>query len=153
MTATIPNLWEGTITPTALTPLAILRTQAGYFNKQAKDVLRADVRSQHIPGDTEAEKAKRHTFVIEAFGAGYSREVLTAEHSATNSYPVRVYSTFFPPMFVIPGETKSAPSRKCDTQEDLLKALEQVFRNRKLLSEIESLIAQINDDKGEDEAL
>lgn len=144
MTTSVPNLWEGKITRNVLTPVAILRTQAGNFDAETQGALRAEV---HTKSEVrEGESLIVHTFEIIAPGlSGYRRGVLTAEHPDPGAYPVVVKSFSLPIIHHLNAGYVEDRERTCRNQEQFLKALEDVFGSEKLTTEIESLIAQIND--------
>ncbi len=140
MTATIPNLWEGKFSKHTLAPVAVLRTHAGNFNAQSGGMLRAEVAYRFE--EMEERRFRVITFSIVAPALPYRQDVLTAEHAEPGAYPVRVRSGF----------QNSPQPRDCHTQDELVEALGTISESPQLLSLIESLIAQINDDKGEDDA-
>lgn len=144
MATSIPNLWEGKISRSVLTPVAILRTQAGNFEAEIGKVLRAEVRSRIQP--TESGSVRHHTFDIVAPGLnGYRREVLSAEHADPGAYPVQVRSDFLPTVVHVNQGYVEDQDRTCRNQEHFLKVLGAIFSSERLTTEIESLIAQIND--------
>jgi hypothetical protein len=154
MTGSIPNLWEGKVSTSVVTPLAILRTQAGNFDKEMKGLLRADVTS--LPTQNHQGNARKHSFLIIAPGLhGYTREVLTAEHADPGAYPVKVESNFLIRSDFAVDPDYEGPDyeelvRTCRTQSDFLTALRDIFSAHDLVTELESLIAQINDANAED---
>jgi hypothetical protein len=146
MTGTMPNMWEGVVSADVLTPLTILRTQAGNLTTQTKGVLRADVRLSNAKArDVEV---RRLSFVISAPGRnGYERQVLLAEHTVGEPYPVQVESEFLTQKLYIAGPDSSPTpkTQRCESQDEFVTALQGIFKHRKLVTELHSLIAQIND--------
>ena len=133
----IPNMWAGKGKTGIITPLAILRTQAGNFNQEMKGLLRADVvTSPLLDDDDHAIKSARHTFYIVAPGLrGYTQEVLTAVHAEPGAYPVHL--------------SANARGGTCESQSSFMDLLELIFTEYTESSQFESIIALVNEKNAE----
>jgi hypothetical protein len=147
MTTAIPDLWPETLKPDVLSPVAILRTQAAKLSERTNGLLEADVVSSVVV-DGEAQ-TRRYVLEITAPALGHRKfQVLAAEHSMTGAYPVKLHSDFLPEA---DSDTASSlvlfdsKSRECENQSSFQKYLAKTLSSQKLLTVLESLLAQIND--------
>ena len=142
----IPNLWAGKISKSVLTPLVILRQQAVNLETESGTMLRAEVTSSIGNLGHKDEKKRRLTFLIHAPILRYTREVLVATHADQGAYPVAIQSTFGLLEFdEAIGEDVWVEKTSCENQERFIEVLGRIFGSEKLQSELESLIARINE--------
>jgi hypothetical protein len=87
MAVEIPNLWPvEAIKVDVLSPVAILRAQAGHFQQASMGLLRAEVST------TTGDNRVSHQMDIVAPALGnYRHAILTVRHSADMPYPATVY--------------------------------------------------------------
>lgn len=129
MPDTLTDLWPEIETENIVTPLAILRFQAGQLRTKTKGLIEAEVRSFiHENGHVF------HNLVIIAPALNrYEYVVATFGHDADLVYPVGVS---------IEGPTKG---RSCSSQDELLDAVSELLRSQRVRAVITSLIAQSRD--------
>ena len=123
---TIPNLWPEDIGQTSmLAPLSILRDQAGKLGEKTGNVVRGAVETT-----TDKSKNFEHSFSLVAPALGnYTCRIFRVKH-AVNFYPLEVLTDIDGPNFRAGG------------QEELLRALAEVFSSSPVKRIIHSLIAQ-----------
>ena len=87
MATEVPNLWPvQAIKVDVLTPLNILRVQAGHFQQASKGLLEAEVST------TTSEGVISHQMDIVAPALGnYRHTILTVRHSEDMPYPATIY--------------------------------------------------------------
>ncbi|MCI0361470.1 MAG: hypothetical protein L0211_23555 [Planctomycetaceae bacterium] len=134
----LPDLWPIEVTaPDILTPLMILRHQAGLLRQRTKNLLEAEVRS--IGSLT---KHAKYDFVIIAPSLDRaSVSLFTVEHEKDMVYPAWVSSAR---VFGI-DENGEALNRFAPTQGRFLAILREVFASPDTASIIQSMIARINE--------
>ena len=129
MPDTLPDLWPEIETENIVTPLAILRYQAGQLRAKTKGLIEAEVRTERFDDDSVchelviiAPALDRYEYVIATFG-----------HHVKLVYPVAV-------------AIESNPrARMCNSQDELLDAVSEILRTEKVKAVISSLIAQSRD--------
>ena len=129
MPSTLPDLWPEFVTNIdVLTPLAILRFQAGQLRAKTKGLIEAEVR-------TERENASvTHELILIAPALDrYEYVVANFNHDAVLVYPVNVSSRF------------CQGSKWCDSQDKLLNTVSEILSDAGLRAVISSLIAQSRD--------
>ena len=92
MTATIPNLWSPDIKLNVLTPVAILRAQAGMLSQMTKGLLEAEVIASE--GGHESEYAL--TLIAPAL-EGYRHQLVVVRHNPSLVYPATLEAECFGP--------------------------------------------------------
>jgi len=142
MADTIPILWSDDISIGVLSPVAILRAQAGPLGERTKGLLKVDI-------STSDSDQVRHQFdlVATALG-GFRRRVLIATHSKELVYPVAVEAECFHfedrnSEFEIP--VLRPGQREADTEQEFINIVKKVFRSSQFRSLLQSLIARSND--------
>ncbi len=128
MPDTLPDLWPEIETENVVTPLAILRFQAGQLRVKTKGLIEAVVRTEQ----TEYGWMRHHLVLIAPALERYEYEIATFQHAVTLVYPVSVDS---------PTENE----RDCSSQDELLEAVSKILRSDRVKSVIASLIAQSRD--------
>jgi hypothetical protein len=128
MPDTLPDLWPEIEMENVVTPLAILRFQAGQLRAKTKGLIEAEVRTDQ----TEFGWMRHHLVLIAPALERYEYEIATFQHSLTFVYPVDVLAA-------------DDHQRECNSQGELLEAVSAVLRSEKVRSVISSLIAQSRD--------
>ncbi len=141
MSSGIQDLWPHDVAVAdVLSPLVIMRHQAGQLRARTKNLLEAEVRT------STAGRKKRHEFFIVAPALNRYRYLLFAvEHDEQMVYPVTVIAGCFDNPNFDDGEYPSASG-----QEEFIALLKKVISNPTTKTIIHSLIAQINESKNED---
>jgi hypothetical protein len=87
----IPDLWPDDLAaPTVLTPLAILKFQAGQLRQRTKGLLEVDIQTQE---KTNGNLHLQHSFDLIAPALNrYRYRLFTVEHDEQMVYPVTVYA-------------------------------------------------------------
>ena len=129
MPEVLTDLWPEIETENIVTPLAILRFQAGQLRIKTKGLLEAEVRTERAGGDWI-----RHKLVVIAASLDrYEYAIATFTHDATLVYPLHI-------------ETDERElSGSCSDQVELLATVSSILRSDKVRSVISSLIAQSRD--------
>lgn len=160
MAEEVTDFW-GDITTNVLSPIAILRHQAGQLRHRTKGLLEADVKTELDAG------VATHKFVIVAPALDrYALSLFEAYHSEALVYPVRVkfkpwddqaatdytkaYDEFKYGKSLIELHRTKPPDRKsglrsASTQEEFFELLRLVLTSGYTKSVITSLLAKIND--------
>jgi hypothetical protein len=135
MPDTIPDLWPDEVAVTdVITPLAILNYQASQLRQKTKNLLEAEVSTDHV----SKKGYVLHHFELIAPALGrYRYRLFTAGHKDEFVYPVEVKTN--------EGEEPIEAA----TQQEFLKVLGQVLWSSRARSVIQSLIAQSNDAHGQ----
>lgn len=116
-----------------VTPVAILRTQAGYLEQKAQGLLRAEVTQEQQEGDIV------YNLDIVAPGAhGYRLRLLRVLHAAEMPYPVRLE---YQPSFAV------WDFRIGEDQDAFLTGLKGALALPTTKGIIEALIARVNTDR------
>jgi hypothetical protein len=150
MPDTIPNLWSADINVNILTPIAVLRTQAGLLGKMTKGVLTAHVSS--LDGESEVE----HYLDLRAPALeGYRYRVLTASYRKDLVYPVEVNAECFAeggskagsdPLASIILPEESGP-RRASGEKQFIDLVGTVLHSSEVVSVIHSLLARSNEQR------
>jgi hypothetical protein len=151
MPATIPDLWPDDIRVDVLTPLAILRTQAGLLSSKTQGTLLAQVMTT-----TTDEWVQYQLDLIAPLLERYRVSLLTARHQLEEAYPVTVTARaflpnpakrrlFVPPDFVKIPSDLPADQRVASTQEEFIELVREVLQSATTRSRIQSLIARGNE--------
>jgi hypothetical protein len=135
MTA-IKNLWSEDILQesNAHLPFTILQEQASYFNQMTKNVLvakvvtRAALATSTIDGYTGT--LSQHLVITAPAIGSYEFILLRVNQDPLSLYPTKIYSPILEKDFV------------ANNAEELENVLADVFRDKKTISTIQSLIAQ-----------
>ena len=136
MPATIPDLWPNDLAvANVLTPLAIMRYQAGQLLQKTKGLLEAEVES----GSNKERTIHAFEIVAPALGR-YRYRLFTASHRPDLVYPVRVNAPF---QFVY-GRA-SVSEIDVPSQDELFSAIGAILNATQARSVIQSLIAQSNE--------
>ena len=130
MPDTLPDLWPEIETENIVTPLAILRYQAGQLRTKTKGLIEAEVRTQQ----TEYGWVLHHFVLIAPALERYEYEIATFQHGVTLVYPVN-------------ADSQTENERECSNQNELLEAVSKILRSDRVRSVISSLIAQSLDMK------
>ena len=150
MSATIPDLWPDDIRVDLLTPLMILRMQAGLLSSKTQGLIIAEVRT------TTTDKWVQHQLDLIALPLDHYRvSLLTARHDIGGAYPVTVRSQGFVPKRE-PGPSSPTASiramfepppdqREAATQEEFIDLVRQALRSDAIRSRIQSLIVRTNE--------
>jgi hypothetical protein len=163
MPDTIPNLWPTDIVLNVVSPLAILRTQAGLLAEMTKGLLIAQVSTIK----TEHGLVRHLLDLIAPALNGYRHRLLTATHHRDMIYPVTVTAECFPPKNTsasVPGgfaefaETLASVQEKlasvtgiekhqAATQQEFIEMVGQILHSAEVRSLIQSLIARTNEER------
>jgi hypothetical protein len=87
MPPTIPNLWPEDIKVDVLSPLAILRAQAGLMGQMTRGLIEAEVTTTA----TEHGRVEHQLDLIAPALDGYRQRILIASHDEESVYPVGLY--------------------------------------------------------------
>lgn len=166
--AAVPDLWPDEVRADILTPLAILRIQAGYLNQRVGGILQADV-------TTHASTAiVSHQLVLKAPSLEYSTAIVAVRHPTEQFYPATVKSSAFLPAlpphaseatrlaatmaavsavagaapFIPPHFDPPADERAANSHEELVELLREVLRSGRIVALTQSLIARSNEAAG-----
>jgi hypothetical protein len=133
MTEMIRNLWPDDVVETeVLTPLAIMKYQAGILKEKTNGLLCAEVRT-----DDESERVT-HTFEIVASALeNYRYKLFVVFHAMDMVYPASVIAE----CLHIPGEGWPQAS----TQDELLNLIFEVLNSNDAKSVRNSLLAHVNE--------
>src|SRR5437016_2313665 len=116
MPDTLPDLWPEIETENIVTPLAILRFQAGQLRAKTKGLIEAEVRTERSGDDTVC-----HELVIIAPALDrYEYVIATFRHGVTLVYPVDV------------AIESNPEARICNSQEELLAAVSEILRTQRV---------------------
>ena len=138
MSTTAPDLWPESLKPAAISPLALLRTQAGRLHDRTSGLLVGEVDTDH-----RGKNRVEHSLTVFAPALEYRRGVLHVAHHSPGAYPVEVESLFL--VDRDEGDEYEMPTRTCATQEEFTDALRTILRSKGMSSLLDSLLAQIND--------
>ncbi len=127
----VPDLWPPEVEQTAvLTPLLILRHQAGLLRKRSGGVLEAEVTSDAAGDGT------RHAVDLIVPSLGRLRvRLLSVRHLTTEVYPA----------WVDLGDDDAADGDGAATQAEFLAALGQLLASPSVRSALQSLLAQAHE--------
>lgn len=146
MPTTIPDLWPDDIRVDVLTPLVILRTQAGLLSNKTQGTLLAQVMTT-----TTDEWVQYQLDLIAPALDSYRVSILTARHHLAEVYPVTVTAQAFVPkpgpfgILVQRSEDPPADQRVAATQEEFIALVRGVLQSPTTRSRIQSLIARGNE--------
>jgi hypothetical protein len=150
MASSIPSLWADDIKVDALSPLPILRIQAGLLGEITHGLLEADVSTV-----SSGTLVSHLLDLIAPALDGYRSRILTATHSADTPYPVTVDAVCFKTPF---GSEALNVSREktfmppgASSEQEFIRLVRQVLRSREIRSLIESLIVRSNEQRIADE--
>lgn len=138
MTDVITSYWPDDIAATVLTPLAVLKIQAGTLSGKTHGVLDADVVPAQTPKQTALELRLVAPALLEV------RTILTASHATKEPYPVTVDAAVFKPADDEPRAEDDWRPVAWTVQEfaDLVK---KVLQSNQTRAVIQSLIARSNE--------
>ncbi|HEX8203776.1 MAG TPA: hypothetical protein VF590_25085 [Isosphaeraceae bacterium] len=146
MAATIPDLWSDDITVKVLTPLAILRSQAGLLSQKTKGRLKAEVTT------ATSDKAVQHQGDLIAPALRYRHRALAAKHGRDPVYPAIAETECLKPMStseMIAELTQFVPREdwrpRAATEQEFVELVGETLRSVEVRSLIQSLIARINE--------
>jgi hypothetical protein len=161
MSVTMPDLWPDVVKPAVLSPAAILRVQAAKLKQRTDGLLEAVVDSA---GQMRGEKLHvLHRLELEVPSLNYYRHgILVAEHENPGAYPVFIVSSILDapddsqerapkPIDEVTHSGKLSGTRCADEQE-FLDALGKILSSSQLKTLLVSLLAQINDARGNADA-
>lgn len=137
MPETIPDLWPKEVSVDVVTPLAVLRHQAGLLRKRTNNLLRADVQSER--GENEVV---HHFELIAPALDHYRYRLFSVRHPFNLVYPSLIEAPEF-------DEPEGYPV--ASTQGELLDLIKGILQSTRTTSVIHSLIAQINEAHGKPE--
>ncbi len=131
MSIGIPDLWPDAVTlKDVVSPVMILRHQAGLLRGRSQNVLAADVKS-HLE-DTSVT----HEFWLMVPALGRKTfSLFEVQHEIEFVYPAGVRF----------GPLTQESFKLCDSQEAFTQLLAEVFRNHRTVSVIQSLLAKANE--------
>ncbi|MGH7171820.1 MAG: hypothetical protein ACRELG_16205 [Gemmataceae bacterium] len=144
----IPDLWPEDVQPlTVLTPLAILRFQAGQLRQRTNGLLEAEVQSSE-----RVDSRMQHSFDLIAPALNrYRYRLFTVDHEQQMVYPVRVD---FPEQESVEDPPRGGRSLKlpasdwATTQDEFLKEIARILQSPRVRSVIHSLLARSNEVQG-----
>jgi hypothetical protein len=156
MLDTIPNLWPTDIVLNVVSPLAILRTQAGLLSEMTKGLLTAEVATVETDNG-----AVRHLLDLIAPALnGYRHRLMSVTHRRDMIYPVTVIAEGFPPKFHAKVMAQAVASisevltpltggsyPQAATQQEFLEMAGEILHSPEVRSLIQSLIARINEER------
>ncbi len=143
----VSSLWPPVIHSEALSPFAILESQAMALAEQTKKVLIGEVRESE---DKENEIGSVSLDLVAPVLDNYRRRVLTISHTIGLYYPATVGADCFRPNIldaiggVSPFERKK-PRNEASSDEELRQLVQQVLQSSEVVSLAVSLIARSND--------
>ena len=129
MANAVPDLWPDEVANVdMLTPLAILRIQAGQLQKKTKGLVEAEI-------DPEPDQEAEHYYfdIIAPALNRYRYRLLHVFHKRDQVYPVYVEDL----------------TGRCATQEEFVRALSDIFSSSNTRSVISSIIAQSNEKRAQ----
>lgn len=126
LTTAIPNLWPEDIADVKTTPpLTILRTQASNLDDKTGMLVRATIESV-----AERTNSFMHSFLLVAPSLGnYTTRLFRVRHGV-HFYPLEILTDL------------DGPNFRAASQEDLVRALAEIFRSPPVKKMVQSLIAQ-----------
>ncbi len=139
MSNAIQDLWpDDVVVADVLSPLTIMRHQAGQLRARTKNLLEGEVKT------SAAGNGKQHEFYVVAPALNRYRYLLfKVEHADEMVYPAKIIAD----CLVDPYEGfPSAPG-----QQEFVALLKDVMSDSSTKTVIHSLIAQINESKNEDD--
>src|SRR5437870_5758314 len=129
MTTTIPDLWpEDFGIPDQVPPIVILREQATLLSQKTKNIIKGHV-------ETNANKDGRflHEFQLSATALDNYKYTLFYVEQPPSLYPIMIY-------LGAPGESNGT---RCDSEENFLAVLREIFASERTRKIIQALLAQI----------
>lgn len=147
MADSIPNLWSDDISINSLTPLAILRSQAGMLGRLTKGLVEAEVVTETATNDDQKVTIVQHHLDLIAPALGEARyRIVSARHREGMVYPVRVIAEVFnSPMRRM---IHQGPWPEAASEDDFIGWLEEALRSSSVKLILHSLIARSNEAKG-----
>ncbi len=148
MATDILDLWGDAIKTDILTPLVILKMQAGLLRRKTKGMILGDITVQRN------DDIQQIFFDLQAPAVGVARvRVLGASHRVNIVYPVVVeaepLSTFHDEDVPLPtwfkAESDWSSAKTARTEEAFVEILKCVLQSQQLNSVIQSLIARSNE--------
>jgi hypothetical protein len=148
MADSIPNLWSDDISTDVLSPIAVLRSQAGLLGRMTKGLLEAEVTTQSISNISSGENDKTeillHNFDLIAPALNRSRyRIMAVRHDAEMVYPATVEAEIFEPGEYDEPGTWSWPNAY--SESEFIQMVGQVLKSAKVKSTLQSLIARSNE--------
>lgn len=142
MAVAIPDLWPDAVTmKDVVSPLMILRHQAGLLRARSQNVLEAEISSIRGKIDEDSDTIYAHLFriIVPALGRK-TYELFEVRHSIDLVYPATV---IFAPLANQYGPPVAA------SQTEFTSILAKVFNHPRTISVIQSLLVQANEDTSE----
>lgn len=140
MASAIPDLWPEDVATDVVTPLVIMRHQAGLLRLRTKNILEADVMSSESGTESIV-----HDFqiVVPALNR-YRVSLFSVEHGRLMPYPVTVRAdgVFSHPSLSFINRSDTADAT---TQSQFTELLKQVFESPSVRSVIHSMIALVKE--------
>lgn len=135
MATAIPDLWpQDVVVSDVVSPLVIMRHQAGLLRQRTKNILEAEITTTALEGGRV-----QHEFQIVAPALDHYRlSLFRVEHRLSMPYPVKIYAPIFDDGFPLPHATASS-------QIEFLELIQTVFTSDSTKVAIQSLIAQVNE--------
>jgi hypothetical protein len=155
MSTTIPVLWSDDVSVDVVSPLAILRVQAGSLSRMTKGLLEAEIETSI----SDSDKVQYQFDVIAPVLNKFRRRILIATHQRDWVYPVVVEAECFlpgdrPPTLRAVTDPRPRPTdlafegqRPAATDQEFIKLVGEVLRSPQIRSLIHSLIARSNDQR------
>src|SRR5437764_5610666 len=134
MSGPIPDLWPEEVKIDVVTPLAIMRYQAGLLRKRTSNLLTAEVQSEQ-----EENQVMQH-FQLVAPGLGYYQyRLFSVQHPPQLVYPVGIKA---PGILFHPVESTgvSVDYGEANTQEEFIDCVSRILHSPRTKAIIQSLI-------------
>lgn len=143
MSDVVTSYWPDDIAAKVLSPLAVLKIQAGTLSGKTHGILDAEVVSAVSPARTSHELQ----LVAPALG-GERRTILTAGHATKEPYPVTVEADVFKP--TPDPDSEPDPYERdwrpvASTVQEFADLVKKVLQSNQVRSAIQSLIARSNE--------
>jgi hypothetical protein len=136
MPNTIPDLWPNDIDVTeVLTPLAIMRYQAGQLRQRTKSLLEAEVDTEEPDGG----KVVHHFDIVAPALDRYRYRLFTVSHDRALVYPVTLSAPW--------QDDWNQRDEEASTQDEFVKRMAGLLTSDHVKSVIQSLVAQSNESK------
>ena len=147
MPDTIPSLWPDDIKVDVLTPLMILRAQAGLLSRITKGILEAEVvvEQAKLGGNGGTPVTQIHLDLIAPALNRSGYRILTTQYSDEMAYPTHIQSNYVANEDLIAALTSSEYKKAPSNEKEFINSVSNILRSSKTMSLIQSLIARSNE--------
>lgn len=142
MSSKIPNLWPiETVSVEILPPLVILRIQAENLTQMMHGLLQGEITTEV----TDKGIVQHHFDIVAPALNSYRHRLFSVTHDENLVYPVSHNAPFDGDIHHAISEVHGIYTNEANTENDFLIALKEIFRTRRVLSVINSLVARSNE--------